>query len=57
MTDEMKELLKAATVKGSYLMYKDRPLVREGNTIIYGNMEDDYVQKCSRQDHRSDHKN
>lgn len=43
MTDEMREALKAATVKGKYLMYKDRPLVREGNTIIYGNMEDEYV--------------
>ncbi|MBQ4066410.1 MAG: hypothetical protein IJD22_02075 [Clostridia bacterium] len=43
MTDEMREVLKGATVKGNYLMYKDRPLVREGNTIIYGNMDDEYV--------------
>lgn len=43
MTDEMREILKNSTVKGNYLMYKDRPLVREGNTIIYGNMEDDYI--------------
>ena len=43
MTDEMRELLKGATVKGDYLMYKERPLVREGNTIIYGNMDDEYV--------------
>lgn len=43
MTDEMREVLKDATVKGKYLMYKDRPLVREGNTIIYGNMDDEYV--------------
>lgn len=43
MTDEMREALKGATVKGKYLMYKDRPLVREGNTIIYGNMDDEYV--------------
>ena len=43
MTDEMREALKAATVKGDYLMYKDRPLVREGNTIVYGNIEDEYV--------------
>lgn len=43
MTDEMREILKEATVKGKYLMYKDRPLVREGNTIIYGNMDDEYV--------------
>ena len=43
MTDEMREQLTAATVKGNNLMNKDRPLVREGNTIIYGNIEDDYV--------------
>ena len=43
MTDEMREALKAATVKGDYLMYKDRPLVREGNTICYGDMSDKYV--------------
>ena len=43
MTEEMREMLKEATVKGNYLMYKDRPLVREGNTIVYGNIEDEYV--------------
>ena len=43
MTDEEREVLKGATVKGNYLMYRDRPLVREGNTIIYGNMDDEYV--------------
>lgn len=43
MTEEMREMLKDATVKGNYLMYKDRPLVREGNTIVYGNIEDEYV--------------
>ncbi len=43
MTEEMREILKDATVKGNYLMYKDRPLVREGNTIVYGNIEDEYV--------------
>lgn len=43
MTEEMREILKEATVKGNYLMYKDRPLVREGNTIVYGNIEDEYV--------------
>ena len=29
-------------VKGEYLMYKDKPLVREGNTICYG----DKTEKC-----------
>ncbi len=33
----------AEKVKGKYLMYKGKPLVREGNTIYYGNMDDDYV--------------
>ncbi len=43
MTDsEREEIMKAATVEGSFLMYKDRPLVREGNTICYGNMSDAY---------------
>ena len=40
----MKGLFKMAeTVKGKYLEYRGRPLVREGNTIYYGNMDDDYV--------------
>ena len=43
MTDEIKETLKGATVKGKFLMYKERPLVREGNTILYGNMDDEYI--------------
>ena len=29
-------------VEGKYLEYKDRPLVREGNTICYG----DKTEKC-----------
>ena len=29
-------------VNGKYLMYKERPLVREGNTICYGDM----TEKC-----------
>ena len=32
-----------ATIKGKYLVYKDVPLVREGNMIYYGDMEDKYV--------------
>ena len=37
MSDTIKQL-----VEGKYLMYKDRPLVREGNTICYGDM----TEKC-----------
>lgn len=29
--------------KGQYLMYKDRPLVREGDTICYGDLCEPYV--------------
>ncbi len=43
MSEEMTEILKTATVNGKFLMYKGRPLVREGNIIIYGNMEDEYI--------------
>ena len=31
------------TVSGKYLMYKDRPLVREGDTICYGDMSEKYI--------------
>ena len=31
------------TVSGKYLMYKDRPLVREGDTICYGDMAEKYI--------------
>ncbi len=30
-------------VNGQYLMYKDRPLVREGETICYGDMTEPYI--------------
>ncbi len=30
-------------VSGSFIMYKNRPLVREDNMIIYGNMEEKYI--------------
>ena len=43
MTEEEKKVLEAATVKGKFLMYKNRPLVRDGNTIIYGNLDDEYI--------------
>ncbi|MGN0571160.1 MAG: hypothetical protein ACI4K9_03140 [Candidatus Fimenecus sp.] len=29
--------------KNDFLMYKGKPLVRNGDTIYYGNMSDDYV--------------
>lgn len=31
------------TVKGKFLEYKGKPLVRENNTICYGNMSDKYI--------------
>ncbi|NLK39893.1 MAG: hypothetical protein GX303_06605 [Clostridiales bacterium] len=31
------------TVKGKFLEYKGKPLVRENNTISYGNMTDEYI--------------
>ena len=30
-------------VEGKYLMYKDRPLVREGDTICYGDLTEKYI--------------
>lgn len=30
-------------VEGKYLMYKNRPLVREGDTICYGDMTEKYI--------------
>ena len=33
----------APLVEGKYLMYKDRPLVREGDTICYGDMSEKYI--------------
>lgn len=30
-------------VEGKYLMYKDRPLVREGDTICYGDLAEPYI--------------
>lgn len=32
-----------ADKKNDFLTYKGKPLVRNGNTIYYGNMTDDYV--------------
>ncbi|MBQ9511171.1 MAG: hypothetical protein IJR55_05715 [Clostridia bacterium] len=31
-----------ALLEGKYLMYKGKPLVREKNVIVYGDMEDNY---------------
>ncbi len=31
------------TVKGKFLEYKGKPLVREGNTICYGDMNEPWV--------------
>lgn len=31
------------TVGGKYLEFRGKPLVREGDTICYGNMDDKYV--------------
>ena len=33
----------AAKKENDFLMYKDRPLVRKGNTLYYGNMSDSHV--------------
>ena len=33
----------AAKKKNEFLTYKDKPLVRKGNTIYYGNMSDKFV--------------
>ena len=32
-----------STVNGSYIIYKNRPLVREDNIVCYGNMDDKYI--------------
>lgn len=33
----------AAKKKSEFLMYKNRPLVRKGNTIYYGSLSDEFV--------------
>ena len=32
-----------STVDGDFVLYKNRPLVREDNVICYGSMEDKYI--------------
>ncbi len=34
-----------STVDGDFLIYKNRPLVREDNVICYGNVSDKYIIK------------
>ena len=34
---------KANGVIGDYMVYRDKPLVRQGNMYCYGDMKDDYV--------------
>ena len=43
MNENIKAVFDGATVDGKFLMYKNRPLVREGNTIVYGNMDDKFI--------------
>ncbi len=34
-----------STVDGDFILYKNRPLVREDNVICYGNVSDKYILK------------
>lgn len=34
-----------STVEGDFILYKNRPLVREDNIICYGNVSDKYILK------------
>ena len=43
MSADAMNLTGAPLVEGKYLMYKDRPLVREGDTICYGDMSEKYI--------------
>ncbi len=38
---EMKDVV--STVNGNFMLYKNRPLVREDNVICYGNVSDKYI--------------
>ena len=40
ISNEIGGVVMAEKVEGKYLVYKNRPLVREGNTICYGDMTD-----------------
>jgi hypothetical protein len=43
MSADALNLNAAPAVVGKYLMYKNRPLVREGDTICYGDMSEKYI--------------
>lgn len=43
MSAEKLDMNGVPTVAGKYLMYKDRPLVREGDTICYGDLTEKYI--------------
>ena len=43
MSADVLNLTGAPLVEGKYLMYKNRPLVREGDTICYGDMSEKYI--------------
>ena len=43
MSTDALNLTGAPLVEGKYLMYKDRPLVREGDTICYGDLSEKYI--------------
>ena len=43
MSADALNLTGAPLVEGKYLMYKNRPLVREGDTICYGDMAEKYI--------------
>ena len=43
MSVDALNLTGAPLVEGKYLMYKNRPLVREGDTICYGDMAEKYI--------------
>ena len=43
MSADALNLTGAPLVEGKYLMYKNRPLVREGDTICYGDMSEKYI--------------
>ncbi len=43
MSAEAMNMPNIPLVEGKYLMYKDRPLVREGDTICYGDLAETYI--------------
>ncbi len=43
MSEDLSAVNGTPVVGGQYLMYKDRPLVREGDTICYGDLSEKYI--------------